>query len=159
MDDAALMRRFEGVRDLRRNRQRLVEGKRSVGDTLGERPAFDQLQYQRPHAVGFFETVDRADVRMIQRREDLCFPLKTRETIGIIGEEVGKDLDRDVTLQLRVSRAIDLPHAAGPKGGEDFVRAEAGTGGEGTNCWIICAGWITSPVLSASKHLLHVRRR
>lgn len=124
MDDAALMRGFEGVRDLLRNRQHLIEGKRSVGNALGERRAFDQLQHQRPDAVGFFQAVDRPNVRMIQRGEDLRFPLKAREGIRIIGKGIGKDLDRDVTLQFRIPRAIDFPPAARPKGGEDFVRAE-----------------------------------
>ena len=63
-------------------------------------------------AVGFFEAVDGGDVRMVQRREHLRFAAEPREPIGIVGERVGQDLDRDVAIQLRVARAIDLAHAA-----------------------------------------------
>jgi hypothetical protein len=40
-------------------------------------------------------------------------------------ETARQNFERDVTSELRVARAIDLPHAAGAEGGEDFVRAEA----------------------------------
>ena len=42
---------------------------------------------------------------------------------------VGQDLDRDVAVEARVARAVDLAHAAGAEGGEDLVGAEAGSGG------------------------------
>ena len=45
--------------------------------------------------------------------------------------DVGQDLDRDLALQLRVVRAVDLAHAAGADLGGDFVRAEAGAGSQG----------------------------
>ena len=59
----------------------------------------------------------------------LRFALEPREPIGVGGERLGQDLDRDVAIQLRVARAIDLAHAAGAEGRQDLVRAEAGAGG------------------------------
>ena len=53
------------------------------------------------------------DVRVIQRREHLRFAPETRQPIGVRGEQLGEDLDRDVAIQLRVARTIDLAHAAG----------------------------------------------
>ena len=47
MDDALLVRRFERLRDLPRDRQRLVEGQRAARDPIGERVALDQLEDQR----------------------------------------------------------------------------------------------------------------
>jgi hypothetical protein len=47
MDDAVLVRRFERVRDLARDRERLVNGNPSAGDALGERRSFDQFQRER----------------------------------------------------------------------------------------------------------------
>jgi len=38
----------------------------------------------------------------------------------------GQHLDRDLPLQVRVGRAIDLAHATDANLGGDFVRAEAG---------------------------------
>ena len=48
-----------------------------------------------------------------------------------IAGEGRKHLDRDLALQLRVARAIDLAHATGAEWGQDFVRAEARAGCEG----------------------------
>ena len=62
--------------------------------------------------AGFLEPVDRGDVRMIQRRERLRFALEPRQALGISGERVGQDLDRDLAAERRVRRAIDLPHPA-----------------------------------------------
>ena len=44
---------------------------------------------------------------------------------------VVQDLDRDLTFQLRVCRAIDLPHPAFANLRGDFVYAETSTGGKG----------------------------
>jgi hypothetical protein len=71
------------------------------------------------------------DVRMIERGQDLRFALEAREAIGIVDERVRQDFDRDVAIERRIARPIDLPHAAGPKGGEDLVRTEARAAGEG----------------------------
>ena len=38
----------------------------------------------------------------------------------------GQDLDGDGPLQPGVGRFVDLPHAPGPEGGLDLIRAEAG---------------------------------
>ena len=66
--------------------------------------------------LGVFETVDVRDVRMIQRGQHLRFALESREPVGISRERLGQDLDRDVAIQPRVARAIDLAHAARAKG-------------------------------------------
>ena len=50
---------------------------------------------------------------------------------GSRGERSRQNLDRDVALELRVARAIDLAHAAGAEGGEDLVGPETSTGTEG----------------------------
>ena len=55
--------------------------------------------------------------------------LKPREPLGVGGERLGQDLDRDVAIQLRVACAVDLAHAARAERGQDLVRAEACAGG------------------------------
>ena len=62
---------------------------------------------------------------MIERRERLRFARETREAIGVERERLGQHLDRDVAIELRVRRAIDLAHAARADGGDDFVGSEA----------------------------------
>ena len=65
---------------------------------------------------------------MVQRGERLRFALEARQPLGIGGEAVRQDLDRDVAIELRVARAIDLAHAAGANDRDDLVGAEAGAG-------------------------------
>ena len=97
--------------------------------------ALDQFEHERVGLAAVLEPVDRPDVRMIQRREHLRFALEAGEAIGIARERVRQDLQRDLAIQLRVARAIDLAHAAGAKRGQDLIRAEARSGGQrhGTN--------------------------
>ena len=47
VDDPLLVRRFERLGDLPRDRQRFVERNRPARDPLGERLALDQLQHER----------------------------------------------------------------------------------------------------------------
>ena len=108
MNDPLLVRRLERVRDLTRKRECLSERNRPVGDALRERRALNELQHERAGAVRFFEAVDRRDVRMIQRREQMGLALEAREPLGIGGKQLGQDLDGDVAPELRVARAIDL---------------------------------------------------
>ena len=39
-----------------------------------------------------------------------------------------EDLDRDVAIQLRIARAVDLAHAAAPEERRDLIRTEARAG-------------------------------
>ena len=70
------------------------------------------------------------DVRMVQRREGLGFACESSEPFGVTREESRQNFDRDVTIELGVPRAIDLAHATGANQRDDFVRAEAGSGGQ-----------------------------
>ena len=108
MDDPSLVRRFERVRDLFRNRHRLVERNRSLRDPVGERRPFHQLEDEGRDAVCLFEAVNAADVRMIQCRERLRFAPKARNPFRIGDEQIWQNLKRDLASELRVSRAIDL---------------------------------------------------
>ena len=49
---------------------------------------------------------------MVQRGENLRFPLEPGEAVWVGGERFGEDLERNLALELRISRLIDLPHAA-----------------------------------------------
>ena len=131
MDDALFVRRFQRLGNLLRDRQRLVEWHRTARDALRQIVALDELHHQRAQAAALFESVDRRDLRMVQRREDLGFTGKSREAVGVVGDRVGQDFERDLATELRVARPIDLPHAAFADLGGDLVDAETGAGKEG----------------------------
>src|SRR5262249_34736123 len=115
MDDPLPVRCLEGLRDLTRNRDSLVDLESAALDPIGKRRAFDELQHERVNAARVLEAMNGRDVLMIQRRQHLCFALESREAIGIVREDRWKDLDCDVAIQFRIARAIDLAHPADTK--------------------------------------------
>ena len=62
---------------------------------------------------------------MIERRQDLRLAPETRQPIGVERKRFGQDLQRDVAIQLRITRAIDFAHSSRANGGVDYVRAES----------------------------------
>jgi hypothetical protein len=103
----------------------------TLRDPVRQILALDEFHDERTDAVGFFETVDVGDVGMIQRGERLGFLSEPRQPIRIAGEGVGQNLQRYVTIQLRVVGAIHLAHAPFADLGRDFIDAEARAGSEG----------------------------
>ena len=67
---------------------------------------------------------------MRERGHGLGLALEAREAARVVCEEVGEDFDRDITIQLRVARPIDLAHAPCADLGEDVVATEARAGSE-----------------------------
>jgi hypothetical protein len=53
------------------------------------------------------------------------------QAVRVVCERVGQDLEGDVALELRVTGAVHLAHAAFTDLGGDFVHADARTGDEG----------------------------
>ena len=93
---------------------------------LGEIFPLDQFHHQRRSAVReLFEAVDGGDARVVEGGERLRFAREACESIGIAGEQLRQDLDRDVALELRIARAIHLAHSACAKFPEDLVRPDA----------------------------------
>ena len=88
----------------------------------------DQFHHQRPDAAVVFEAVDVGDVRVVQRRQRLGFAGEPGEPFGVAGEEIGHHLDRDIAVERRVTRPIDLAHAAGAEEGQHLVRSDSGAG-------------------------------
>ena len=66
----------------------------------------------------------------IQRRERPGLARETCEPFLVARQEIGQHLDRNVAMELRITGAIDLAHAARANQRDDFVRAEASSGGQ-----------------------------
>jgi hypothetical protein len=73
-------------------------------------------------------------------RERLRFAREARQPIGIGREQLRQDLQRDIAIELRVTRAVDLSHPAGAKWGEDFVRTDSGASRQGHAAKLILLG-------------------
>ena len=125
MDDPLLVRGLERLPDLTRDGEGFVDRQGPLRDAFGERLALDELQHERRHAAGVFESVDPADVGMVQRREQLRLALESRQPFRIPGHRFRENLDGDIAVQLRVPRPVDLAHASRAERRQDFVGAEA----------------------------------
>ena len=130
MDDAELVRRFQGFGDLLRDRKRLINRHGSLCDPIGERASLDQLHDQRANVGRELEPIDLGDVRMVGCRQCLRFAFESSEPVRIVGERFGQNLQRDIAIELRVPRAIDLTHSALADLSGDFIRAEAHASGQ-----------------------------
>ena len=86
-------------------------------DPIRKRRAFDEFQDERVRAAGIFEAVDGGDVRMVERREHLRFAWN-RAKRSPSRVKPRQNLQRDVAIQLRIPRPIDLSHAACADGRE-----------------------------------------
>ena len=100
------------------------------GDPLRQILAFDEFHHEGGHAAALFESVDGRDVRMIQRGEGLGFAGEPGEAFGIVGERLREDLDRDVTIELGITRPKDLAHAPATDEIGQLEDAETGAGSQ-----------------------------
>ena len=115
MQNALLVGRLEGQRDLVSDGHRLAERQGSTAQAIREALALDQLHDQEGHAtVGLLETVKGGDARVIERGEDAGFLLQAREAIRLAGQVLGQGLEGDLAGELDVARAIDLSHSPAP---------------------------------------------
>jgi hypothetical protein len=130
MDDALLVRHLKRVRDLARDDERLVERNRSLRNALRERRPLDELHHEGSHVAGVFQTINRCDVGVIQRRQDVRSALKPSQPIGIVQERLGEHFQRDVTVQLGVAGSIHLSHTACAEQFDNLESAETNAGCE-----------------------------
>ena len=124
MHDAALVCRLHRRRDLLADLERFVDGQCPPPQPLRERFSFHQLEHQVARVADDLESVDPGDVGVRQRSEQARLAFETRQPLGVARELQRQRLDRDVTTESRVLRAIHLAHAAGAERGDDLVRPE-----------------------------------
>ena len=66
--------------------------------------------------------VQRADVGMVQPRDEMRLAIEPRAEVTIRRQPPRHDLDGDDARQARVARLVHLPHAAHAEQRKDFVR-------------------------------------
>ena len=124
MDDALLVRFFQGLGDLPGHGDGLIDGNRAAAQPLRQVVAGHEFHHQAHRSIRLFEAVDGGDVGMIQGGEDLRLAPEPAHALDVLSESGGKDLDRDVTPELRIVRAEDFAHASGSDGCEDLIGPE-----------------------------------
>src|SRR6185436_1153056 len=72
------------------------------------------------------DVVDRADVRMVQRRGDSRFAPEAFERLGVRGQLGRQELERDLTAEPDVFGAVDDAHAAAADAFENPIMTDSG---------------------------------
>jgi len=122
MEDAPLMGRSERPGNLACDPHRIVHGHRASQFVT---------VHVLEHQIAGANVVKLADVGVIQRGNRACFLLETAQSVGIGSEGLGKDLDRDLAPQTRVTGPIDFAHPSGAQRADDLKRTESGACGQG----------------------------
>jgi hypothetical protein len=121
VDDAAFVRRGQSIGerhgDLEEPGERKAAGRREHVQGASR----DELHRQQPHSVRFLDGIDRDDVGVIDGRERPRLAFESGQPLGISGNGIRQDLDRDVTMELRVFRPVHLSHAPSAERREDLV--------------------------------------
>ena len=125
--DPSLMGGTDRVGQRNREVEDLRQRQAAFDDEIAERLSFDVLHRQKEHPIRLFHGVDRDDVGMVQSGDALRLDLETGATFRVSGRRAREDLEGNVALQSRVTRAIDLAHAAGAKRRQDLIRADPST--------------------------------
>ena len=86
MDDALLVRGFDGRCDLETNTDRIFNRHRPACETFREVLPFNEFKNDEPSAGVFLESIDRRDVGMIDRCQYTRFAFESCEPIVIAGE-------------------------------------------------------------------------
>ena len=122
MDDPVSMRRGKRIRAFSRAGQGLIERQWTSCEPRRKRLAFQILHHQEVDAVLMTDVVQRADVRVGERRDGLRFAIEAGAELRIRGERAREDLDRHRAREARVGCSVDLAHPACPDQMVDAVR-------------------------------------
>ena len=127
MDDSVAMRVVERAGDLVRVRQRQVQRQRPVRQSRGQRVALEVLHDEEVDLVMTPDIVQRADVRVGQRSNRLCFAGKPGAHLLIERDAAGKNFDCHLTIETGVGAAEDFSHAPGAERAFNAVRTQRRT--------------------------------
>ena len=109
--DSLGMRRVQRLGDLRCYRQQQSQIKRLPRNAVPQCRPVDELHRNEGAAVRLSYFIDRADVRVIQRRGRLRFALKPGKRLGISGHLVRQKFQRYKPAEFRVLGFINDAHA------------------------------------------------
>src|SRR3990172_12495415 len=80
-------------------------------DPSRERLALDELHHQEKPSGVLLHSVESRDARVVQRRQELRFPLEPGAALPIAGERLEQDFYSDIALELLVPGPIDFTHS------------------------------------------------
>ena len=121
MHDPAAVSRIKSIGDLNGQLEQLLGFERVTRDQMLKGHSLQVLHRDESLRVLLTNVVDRADVRVVQGRSRLRFPLEAGQGLGIAGDFIREKFECDETMQAGVFRLIDHAHAAATQLFEDAV--------------------------------------
>jgi len=115
VNESLAVRAVERVGDLDADLEQLGERERPAGEPVGERFALEMLHDEVVHPVLVPHVEERADVRVVEARDDARLALEALARLGAHRQVPLEDLDGDGPVQARVPRPVDLAHSPGPE--------------------------------------------
>ena len=125
VEDALGVGGVEGINECERDVDDGRDIQRSARQPLLERLALEQLHRDERWLCA--DVVNRADIRMIQRRGRAALALEPLDGLGIGLESIGQCLDCDDAVEPCVLGSIDLAHPARSERGHHRIRAKPST--------------------------------
>jgi hypothetical protein len=121
VDDAFGVRRIERIGNLDGQTEQSVGLDGPSSDAVCQRHALQQFHRNEGPPIDLVDFMDHANVGVVQRGRSLGLALKTAEGLRIVGQFLGKELQGNVTPQLKVFRLIHYAHASTTDSAEDVV--------------------------------------
>src|SRR6516165_6748039 len=112
MHDPGAVRRREGVEDIIGDAERFAPLEWPSPEARRERLALDELEDEARHAAGLEEAMDRGDVWVVERRQQLGLAFEARQTAAVLRDGRWQYFDRDPATQPHVGCAVHLAHPA-----------------------------------------------
>jgi hypothetical protein len=121
VNDATGVRGVESVGDLDAKGEDRLQFHRTACDQVLERRAVEEFHHQKGFAAFLADVVDRANVRMIQRRRGLGFAPETLKRLPILRQILRKKLEGHKAAEAGVLGLVDDAHASAAEFFEDAV--------------------------------------
>src|SRR3984885_2141543 len=127
VDDSLGVRRIKAVCDLNCGLQQFRYFDWLCGDAVFKGLTLQQLHRYEWAAFIFSNVVNRADVGVIERRRSPRFTAESLDRLGVLGNVIWKEFQRDIATQARVLGLVDHAHPSATKFLQDAVMGGGAT--------------------------------
>ena len=134
VNDAVGVRGLEPVGDLDPELEDTVHRQRPASDRFLERAPVEQFHDDELLAVTLADVVDRADVRVIERRRDARLAPEPLERFRVRGEIRGQELHGNLAAEANILGTVHHAHSAGAEPLENLVVTDDGANHSSGNC-------------------------
>ena len=113
MDNAGFVGPGKSFGNLHGDSDDFADGKITGGEKFAQGFSFDEFQNEEIDAVLVADVVKGADIWMREAGDGAGFVIQAFAEIGLLGEALGKDFDRDVAAEASIESAVNFAHATG----------------------------------------------